>query len=36
VSDKDTEALFVLYLYIYLDAGMDCSCVLGHEFSADL
>ena len=32
----DTEALFVLYLYIYLDVGMDCSCVLGHEFSADL
>ena len=36
ITDKDTEALFVLYLYIYLDAGMDCSCVLGHEFSADL
>ena len=31
-----TEDLFFLYLYISLDAGMDCSCVLGHEFSADL
>ena len=26
----------VRFLYIYLDAGMDCSCVLVHEFSADL
>ena len=26
----------LLRFNMYLDGGMDCSCVLGHEFSADL